>query len=276
MDHMMPVMDGVEATKIIREMGYREPVVALTANVIAGQEKMFLSNGFDDFISKPIDVRQLNLVLNRLVRDKHPPEVVEDARRRASERNLKNGSKSNSANDLTLTYSKTFLADAAKSLKVLEELFSKGIASDSDQLHTYALHVHGLKSALKIIGKEELSAVAARLEELAYKENVETINAETSTFLQQLQTIMAEIDTSAVAPIKPAIEHREDVDMLRERLQIILNACYDYDNTAIEKALDELSIKLWSPKTTELLDFIADQLLLSGFDEIADAVNKAL
>ena len=70
MDHMMPKMDGIETVKILREMGYKHPIVALTANTVAGQVNMFLENGFDDFVSKPIDIRQMNVVLNKLVRDK--------------------------------------------------------------------------------------------------------------------------------------------------------------------------------------------------------------
>jgi signal transduction histidine kinase/DNA-binding response OmpR family regulator len=81
MDHMMPHMDGIEATKAIRAMGYMHPVIALTANAMMGQAEVFLSNGFDDFISKPIDIRQLNMVLNKFVRDKQPPEVLEAARK---------------------------------------------------------------------------------------------------------------------------------------------------------------------------------------------------
>jgi CheY-like chemotaxis protein len=60
MYHMMPGMDGIEATKIIRGLGYKHPIVALTANAIAGQAEIFLKNGFDGFIFKPIDTRQLN------------------------------------------------------------------------------------------------------------------------------------------------------------------------------------------------------------------------
>jgi len=81
MDHMMPGMDGMETTKLIRESGYSHPVVALTANAIAGQAEIFLDNGFDNFISKPIDTRQLNNVLNTLIRDKQSPEVLEEAKR---------------------------------------------------------------------------------------------------------------------------------------------------------------------------------------------------
>jgi signal transduction histidine kinase/CheY-like chemotaxis protein len=81
MDHMMPAMDGIEAVKILRELGYKAPIIALTANALTGQMEIFLENGFDGFISKPIDTRQLNVTLNKLIRDKQPPEVLEAARR---------------------------------------------------------------------------------------------------------------------------------------------------------------------------------------------------
>ena len=75
MDHMMPEMDGIETTQYLRDLGYVNPIIALTANAVMGQSEMFLQNGFDDFISKPIDVHRLNDVLNKYVRDKQPPEV---------------------------------------------------------------------------------------------------------------------------------------------------------------------------------------------------------
>jgi signal transduction histidine kinase/CheY-like chemotaxis protein len=86
MDHMMPKMDGIEATKILREIGYKGTVIALTANAIVGQAEMFMNNGFDGFISKPIDVRQLNAMLNKMIRDKQPFEVIDAARRQKAAR----------------------------------------------------------------------------------------------------------------------------------------------------------------------------------------------
>jgi signal transduction histidine kinase/CheY-like chemotaxis protein len=73
MDHMMPEMDGIEATKLIREMSsenphYAElPIIALTANAVSGTKEMFLSNGFNDFLSKPIDVIKLNAILGKWI-----------------------------------------------------------------------------------------------------------------------------------------------------------------------------------------------------------------
>jgi CheY-like chemotaxis protein len=71
MDHMMPEMDGIEAAKNIRGLGYAHPVIALTANTEEGQADVFLADGFDDFVSKPVDMRTLDAVLNKYIRDKH-------------------------------------------------------------------------------------------------------------------------------------------------------------------------------------------------------------
>jgi len=67
MDHMMPGMDGVEATAAIRNLAEERfrtlPIVALTANAFVGMEEMFLTHGFNDYLSKPIDSKKLNAIL---------------------------------------------------------------------------------------------------------------------------------------------------------------------------------------------------------------------
>ncbi|MCL2011060.1 MAG: ATP-binding protein [Synergistaceae bacterium] len=73
MDHLMPEMDGMETTRRIRALGGEDPyyaglpIVALTANAVSGTREMFLENGFDDFLSKPIDTIKLNAVLERWI-----------------------------------------------------------------------------------------------------------------------------------------------------------------------------------------------------------------
>jgi CheY-like chemotaxis protein len=73
MDHMMPEMDGVETTSNIRKLGgkFKEiPIIALTANAIAGNEEIFLNSGFQAFIAKPIDIMLLDSVIRHWIRDK--------------------------------------------------------------------------------------------------------------------------------------------------------------------------------------------------------------
>ncbi|MCL2442694.1 MAG: ATP-binding protein [Treponema sp.] len=84
MDHMMPVMDGIKATKLIREWEAEQiqcnnrnsrkriPIIALTANAVLGQEEIFLANGFDAFIAKPIDSHKLDQVMSRFIKRVKP------------------------------------------------------------------------------------------------------------------------------------------------------------------------------------------------------------
>jgi signal transduction histidine kinase/CheY-like chemotaxis protein len=116
MDHMMPKMDGIETTKILREMGYQGTIIALTANAIVGQAEMFMNNGFDGFISKPIDVRQLNAALNKMVRDKQPYEVIEAARREKAARKAAQETPQPAA----LLAKEIFVRDAEKAVATLE------------------------------------------------------------------------------------------------------------------------------------------------------------
>jgi signal transduction histidine kinase/CheY-like chemotaxis protein len=72
MDHMMPGMDGIEATKIIRDWEEQNnkkhvPIVALTANAVSGMREVFIENGFSDFLAKPIDIAKLDEVIDKWI-----------------------------------------------------------------------------------------------------------------------------------------------------------------------------------------------------------------
>lgn len=72
LDHMMPDMDGVELLVTIKSLKDYDcpPIVALTANAIAGSRKIYLDEGFDDYIPKPIDLNELDQVINKYLKDK--------------------------------------------------------------------------------------------------------------------------------------------------------------------------------------------------------------
>lgn len=67
MDHMMPEMDGIETLHVLKKLdGYKlPPIVALTANAITGMKEMYLNEGFDEYLSKPINTNELDRILNK-------------------------------------------------------------------------------------------------------------------------------------------------------------------------------------------------------------------
>ena len=68
MDIMMPNMSGVEVLKKLREEKVNIPVIALTADAIEGQEEKYISEGFDGYLSKPIDKTKLKVILNKYLK----------------------------------------------------------------------------------------------------------------------------------------------------------------------------------------------------------------
>ena len=268
MDHFMPRMDGIEATKIIRELGYTQSIVALTANALAGQTEMFLENGFDGFISKPIDIRQLNAVLNKLVRDKYPAETIEAARR------LSDGLKKYTANNALPNTAdpelvENFVRDAEKSLALLETIHTNNYRR-TDDAHVFMLNVHAMKSVLANIGETTLSDVALNLEQAARNEDIAAMTAGTPAFLTSLRAV--------IEKIKPKSKDREisDADLnnarkayLREKLLLIQTACVSYEEKTANTTLTELRQEAWPPSVKELLAAIAERLLHSEFEEAA-------
>jgi CheY-like chemotaxis protein len=71
MDHMMPEMDGIEATKIIRNLDRDYvldlPIIALTANAVSGMRELFLESGMNDYLAKPIEIPKLNEIMERWI-----------------------------------------------------------------------------------------------------------------------------------------------------------------------------------------------------------------
>jgi CheY-like chemotaxis protein len=67
MDINMPIMNGVDATKILREKGIKTPIIALTANALEGDRDKYISSGMDDYLSKPVDIKHLEVILDRYI-----------------------------------------------------------------------------------------------------------------------------------------------------------------------------------------------------------------
>ena len=270
MDHMMPKMDGIETTNRIRSMGYTGSIVALTANAVAGQDRMFMQSGFDEFISKPIDVRQLNKVLNALVRDKHP-EKAAAARLKSDNGASAKAEEPQSAIDPFLAA--LFVKDAGKSLGTINEAMEIGLAADAENLRAYTIHMHGLRGALANIGRAELSAKAKALEDLSRSEsNISILEQETPLFASELSALIDELSKGlGAADESREDEPDEDPGLLSESLRLIAEACDEYDDMAIEENLEKLKAMKWSRKSRTLIEGISEQLLLSGFDEIKEA-----
>jgi len=267
MDHMMPKMDGIEATKIIRDMGYTGFIIALTANALVGQSEKFLQNGFDAFISKPIDSRELNAILNEFIRDKKPPEAVKEERlppapvkKKAELREL-------------------FLLDSENAVAVLQGICKSLDETGAADIDLYEITVHGMKSALNNIGEKELSDSAYELELMAKEKNLAVITGKTPAFIDALKALIekhrpAKKNTGYEKSAAGVLEE-EGAVYLREKLLDIKAACEARDITAAKAAMKDLMQKEWPDKINYVLDDINVHLLHGALKKAAVAADSA-
>ncbi|MDR1668756.1 MAG: response regulator [Oscillospiraceae bacterium] len=271
MDQMMPKMDGVETTKRLRAAGYTRPVVALTANAVTGQLAFFMENGFDGFISKPINTRQLNDVLNKMIRDKYPREVVEAARnqKRDIDEQLKPAG-------IDPELARIFIRDACKAAAILNKLHTKNDPFSDEDINTYIINVHAMKSALASIGQQSLSDFALRLEESVRGRDLSVISTETPLFTQKLLALTDELTEKYEIRSESGAAVAENTALLRKKLAAIAKACAVYNKRPAKDALAELRRYSWTDATNELLDAIAEHLLHSSFEDAGIMAEDAI
>ena len=262
MDHMMPEMDGIETAKAIRELGYNEPIVALTANTILGQAELFVANGFAGFISKPIDVTRMNSYLMTLIHDKQPPDVLAAARE-----------SSPTTIDLSDALIDSFLRDAERAMDVLRSLLENEDWSE-EEYKLYTINTHGMKSALANVGKAQLSGIAGSLEQAGREKSAALIRNETSRFLDDLRDVVSSfLPKDDEENVDASIE---DTSMLHRELRKIRDACEDYNKKAARTTLDELNKHTWTKETKSFLSDIAANLLHSEFENVCEDIDKFL
>ena len=256
MDHMMPQMDGIETTRRLREGGYDGVIVALTANALIGNDEMFAKKGFDGFIPKPIDIRQLNAALNKFVRDRHPEEAEKYRPETVAEEDAKD-----CATALDPKVKQIFREDAKKAIVALSE------AAAADDMKLFTITAHAMKSALANVGEPEASRSAYALESAGQQGDRGFIGANTGSFIKTLEGL--------IEKFSPEMETgdgdvTEDTAYLIEQLRLVKAACDDFDDDGAYAALDRLKEKAWGRETSGRLERIRDMLFVySDFDGAA-------
>jgi len=268
MDHMMPLMDGIETTQKLRAMGYKDAIVALTANALVSNAEMFRQNGFDGFIAKPIDLRELNNVLNKFIRDKYPEEAKKSVGTTAQIVHGQPGATIPASVNPKLR--DVFYRDAKKAVTTLRE------TAVEKNIKLMITTVHAMKSALANIGEKEMSDIAADLENAGLKNNTEFISGNLESFVEKLEALADTLKPDEV--ISSNEEYiQEDTAYLNEQLTKIIAACEEYDDNTIFDILDMLTEKQWKSDTSAVLDRIRDMLFLhSDFDGVILEAEKCL
>ena len=192
MDHMMPELDGVETTHIIRRF-YKEyenvPIIALTANALEGTKEMFCEEGMNDFVPKPIELRMLIGKVKKWL----PPEKIKKVHGTLGVQKKSGKDDAIVVGDLNVAFAMKFLGSEQlfwtilkvyyksieKKAKLIKEL------EEQENWEDYTIEVHALKSSSKQIGAGSLSEKAAALEKAGNAKDVVFIHRRTDEMLEQ-------------------------------------------------------------------------------------------
>jgi CheY-like chemotaxis protein/nitrogen-specific signal transduction histidine kinase len=260
MDHRMPIMDGIETTQNIRQMASEDiyyknvPIIGLTANAIEGTKEMFLECGFDDFMTKPINIKHLISILNKHV---VMSEVIRE-------------------NQLDNTYIKIDRQDD-KLMRVVQKDISetsqklKQAYADSD-FKMLGSCAHILSSLLANIGFKD-AQIASEIEIAALNKDIDFIKNNIEQLLSYIDKISEEffIHKDLESSDKEVVE---DIDFFNQQILFIKKSCQDYNIKEALAIVEKLKKKPWKPDTEEWLDNIHDLLyMFSDFDEVIRLID---
>ena len=251
MDHMMPVMDGVEATRVIRQLEgehYRTlPIIALTANVMEDARTLFIKEKMNDFVAKPIRMEEMTKCLlrwlpNDLIEIKNESETVEDHTcSKDTEEvlpviegiDVEEGIKNCGSKEVFLDLVKDFykLIDS-KSLKIEQCL-------REDKIREYTIEVHALKSTARMVGAVELSSMAYELEKLGNENAKEEIERKTPELLRLYRSYKELLEEYG----KADSEETTKVSTLQMKTTLMrIHDCMEaFDLDEADKAMEELA-----------------------------------
>ncbi|MCL1902846.1 MAG: ATP-binding protein [Oscillospiraceae bacterium] len=287
MDHMMPEMDGVEATEILRESGVKIPIVALTANAVSGARELLLSSGMDDFLSKPINKAELYRILREYIpldkldiksvpTDKNAETMTEKEKefwiRICDVKNISAEVGLDAANGQISVYKTTleiFMREILKSAESMRRLLS------AKDMRGFCTEVHGIKGSLLLTGATELSSVALKLEKASREGDNEYCNLHLESFLDKLTLLYDELN-NAFSDIKENISVSELPTKLLPILKRISSAMKPPDYSALFSELDLLAEIESTGTLAEELEKLSEAVQIMNYDYAEEIIARLL
>nr|MDE7290400.1 response regulator [Oscillospiraceae bacterium] len=287
MDHMMPEVDGVEATHIIRRLvpSYNNvPIIALTANAIGGAREMFIKEGMNDFIAKPIDVKDTVSKLRKwLPKDKIIP-VDKSGASESFEQDIDDSESSSGMVNIEGLNTKEAISRLGSEKlfwSVLKEYYcaiDKKYTTilehkNAERWRDYTIEVHALKSTSRQIGAEHIAEAAAEMEKAGNEGDIALINKKTLPMIKaylQLKEILKPYFADVSAGEERIAQFEETVDML-EKMQVALDA---YDTLQIDEVMEEMSKFKYPEESVDFFEKLKKAAEESNIDECLSIVDQ--
>jgi CheY-like chemotaxis protein len=286
MDHMMPGMDGIETTRLIRsinsEYARNVPIVALTANTLAGSREIFLENGTNDFLAKPIDIQKLDLVLEKWIPQEKQIKYSEENFPAAGSAPPENGAEQ--ALEIEGVDTGTGLANTGGSLPVYRQILSvysddalerlpriKAAAAGGD-FAAYTTMVHALKGISRSIGAAEIGEMAAWLEEAGRANDRLAIEEKTGKFLSALKSLTERI--AAALDKSAAGEPEGTVSLSAAQAGKLKEALLGMETETVNRLLTEYASLSLEKASREIIAEIEQDVLLFEYENAVSRLEK--
>lgn len=266
MDHMMPVIDGMEAVKIIRKYNdahYKNmPIIALTANAISGAREMYIANGFTDFLSKPIEIKNLNKILYTYI----PEEYIEDDTKYSNVSINKNISDVSINKNVSENILKTIYIDGLKKIPLIKKLF------EENNIKNYTIEVHALKSIAASVGNTKLASMAKDHEDAGKNNNIDYIKENFNSLIESYEMFVESLSyfKNKKEEIEKTKRSEEDIKLLFEKVR---KCAREFNIDGINDAVSVLKKSTLEEKETLLLDKIIEASDLLDYESIEKAFS---
>jgi CheY-like chemotaxis protein/nitrogen-specific signal transduction histidine kinase/HPt (histidine-containing phosphotransfer) domain-containing protein len=290
MDHMMPEMDGIETTARIRSLGVNDPnymkmpIIALTANAVYGTKEMFLENGFNDFLSKPINTVKLEAILakwipkeKQLISEEENVKVDMEKKQEINNDIKIEGVDINKGIAMTggrvdnyLRTLSVFYNDGIEKIKEIKTCMENG------DLPLYVTHVHALKSASASIGASGVSEIAKSLEIAGNNGDMPFIESNNDSFLKELEVLLDNIKLATPNDTITEIDESAEIiyhESIKENIIKLKKALDDMDTITADKIINDLLSVSHETAIKEALTQIERNILLCDYDDAISKIN---
>lgn len=269
MDHMMPEMDGIETLQAMRAIeDYKSkntPVVILTANAIAGAKEQYLKEGFDDFLSKPIDSKKLEELIEGLL-DKKLIHYVKGQGKPQEETGF-DSSELPMIDGVDWAYAAGHFKDRESLLKSVK-FFVSTIDYEAEELEAlfpeihkeegrknYCTKVHSMKNSAALVGIIPLAGMAKVLEDAARNNEDDVLTQMTPIFIKRWRAYQEyfKVFAQATGERKSAVEFQEQIEEIQKKIK---EAAEDMDIDVLDEMLEALEAYQFEGEQLEFFEQI--------------------
>jgi PAS domain S-box-containing protein len=283
MDHMMPEMDGVEATKLIRELDapddrYKDlPIIALTANALTGSKEFFLENKMNDFLAKPIEMSKLTRILEKWLpfeKQHAPKRVIRDTKK----------SELPNLGEVDIQLGLRNMGGSVPAYIDIVEDFCRGakersedvqISLDNGDIKRYRILVHALKGATRSIGAQQFAFYAETMENAAKEEDLDALHEHTAGLLLSLDHLVKDIQKGLVR-YKGGEDVADGSEIIRGGLVALRQALLDTEIQQINELLLDFSNQPKSANDSRLIASVEDDILMMDYEKAIEKIDAVL